>query len=230
MYMGLFGPPSGKGEADVHEHPLAKCQACHQARELDCFAHKQWERVRANLPATCHVCAGGNKRKFTPGPRLECSKCGVVKVAESFPRAQLAQKSAEAKRQCLACVQQIQTLTCVDCEHDATKPAFAFDPSMLTLPDEAVVCLQCQARVFRSKTQGRAGWFTCRGACKLILPTTAASDVDFKHCLNCASQCTWEKDLQTCRSCNAKFKQKQAAGAPRVRMCPACRSRSKTTV
>ena len=210
--------------------PKAKCQACHQARELDCFAHKQWERVRANLPATCHVCAGGNKRKFTPGPRLECSKCGVVKVAESFPRAQLAQKSAEAKRQCLACVQQIQTLTCVDCEHDATKPAFAFDPSMLTLPDEAVVCLQCQARVFRSKTQGRAGWFTCRGACKLILPTTAASDVDFKHCLNCASQCTWEKDLQTCRSCNAKFKQKQAAGAPRVRMCPACRSRSKTTV
>ena len=38
MYMGLFGPPSGKGEADVHEHPLAKCQACHQARQLDCFA------------------------------------------------------------------------------------------------------------------------------------------------------------------------------------------------
>ena len=31
----------------------AKCQACHQVRELDCFA--AWERFRANFLATCHI-------------------------------------------------------------------------------------------------------------------------------------------------------------------------------
>ena len=121
-------------------------------------------------------------------------------------------------------------------EHDATtEPAFATGGPLhahaarrsrgrLTMPGSF------QANSLQDAGPRMAGSRVAQRLQTHRVPTTAASDVDFKHCLNCASQCTWEKDLQTCRSCNAKFKQKQAAGAPRVRMCPACRSRSKTTV
>ena len=119
--------------------------------------------------------------------------------------AQLAQEGAEAKRQCLACVKQIETLTCAECECDATKSVSAFAPPMLTPQTEAAVCLKCQARALLCNTQARAGWFTCRGTCKLILPVEAASNDDTHRCLNCADQSVREKDLQTCRSCGAKF-------------------------
>ena len=130
--------------------PCAACQRCRQPKRLDNFSHEQWEKARANLPATCLACVHTDgrwkARKLEPAPEMfECVACQTKKVPDAFPRAQLAQPNAEPTRRCLKCLQAlVAEMTCCRCEE--IKPAAQFNAAMITMPPESVACRACQGR------------------------------------------------------------------------------------
>lgn len=127
--------------------PVGSCQKCQQVRPMDAFSSQQWDKIRSNLPGVCLRCVhtdGGatTKRKITAGTKFKCAGCHLHKVEQAFPRAQLAQEDAAAKRQCLTCRRQASKLKCIKCER--AKRIEDFHPVMVTMPSVCVVCRQCQ--------------------------------------------------------------------------------------
>ncbi len=213
-------------------HPTAVCEKCQHAKMLDKFSDAQWSRVRANLPATCLACvnlgkpkakAGPVKRKYTPGPAsFTCSSCKRAKIQDAFPRAQLNQKDAEAKRRCLTCVRAATVQTCTVCA--TSKPVADFAVEMITLPTELMVCRACQQAASEGHTQARQGWFTCKG-CKGFFREQLSSTQNQQRqfCLNCSSRGTRAVNQHKCRSCGKMFQHAQEKGHPRMRTCTDCR-------
>ncbi|CAJ1389078.1 unnamed protein product [Effrenium voratum] len=155
--------------------PSAPCQQCKVVKPFDYFADAQWDKARANLPATCLTCihkdGGACKRKLPSNvERLRCIGCGFEKVEHAFPRAQLRQPRAEERRNCIACLKNVSELTCSQCAE--VKPLKEFHLSALTLP-WAAACQSCQDAVRGKARRLRAGWEKCRG-CAAFLPTSSA--------------------------------------------------------
>ncbi|CAJ1352829.1 unnamed protein product, partial [Effrenium voratum] len=93
--------------------PSVACEKCKEAKTLDYFSDRQWERVRSNRSAICLACAPGKaaqktlKRKLPSDlARLDCRGCKFRKLEHAFPRAQLQQDDSEAKRRCLKCLKE----------------------------------------------------------------------------------------------------------------------------
>ncbi|CAJ1347157.1 unnamed protein product, partial [Effrenium voratum] len=187
--------------------PSAACEKCKEAKTLDYFSDRQWERVRANRSAICLACGPGKgeqkalKRKLPSGlARLDCRGCKFRKLEDAFPRAQLQQDDSEAKRRCLKCLKEVDILECSVCE--STKQISEFNSAMATMP-WAAVCADCAADVRRQPKWGRAGWFTCR-TCDLFFPGAGAAEHNVlpssarsQRCLNCASRGSWAKGKST---------------------------------
>ena len=213
--------------------PKARCHKCKEPKSIDLFAWAQWELVRANRDATCLACQHANndkkalKRNFNDKEamqkRVQCAGCGVIKIEEAFPRAQLVQPNAESRRQCTSCRSSLRELTCTNCRQ--RKEAAEFSSSMRTMPDDAVACLACQQGVHGKAKRLRTGWFFCR-SCEQSFPDTAVGNESSSSCLNCSSRARRQDGWQTCRnkSCNKRF---QAADKG---LCPACRPRSRPTM
>ena len=186
--------------------PASNCQKCKELRVLDQFAEKQWDLARANLPATCLLCQSGAnphknvKRKYTTGPAEHlCSGCKYSKIEAAFPRAQLEQTNAAEKQRCIICVKAQEILTCVVCR--TMKEADLFKPTLLTFPEEFIVCIECQSKQSdlidtkqgaakpppELKKRSTKGWFKCRGCAEYLLQK-ARKDPFSQRCVNCASR------------------------------------------
>ena len=209
--------------------PCAACQRCRQPKRLDDFSHEQWEKARANLPATCLACIHTDgrwkARKLEPAPEmLECVACQTKKIPDAFPRAQLTQPNVESSRRCLKCLQALVTeMTCCRCEE--IKPAAEFSAAVITMPPDAAVCLACQDEIKRAATKTPWGWFACQ-ACKQIYPSAGGCGANrARCCLNCSNRGEKTAGVQTCRSrtCKRKFVEQRSVGQPRLRYCPDCR-------
>ena len=129
--------------------PSAACEKCKEAKTLDYFSDRQWERVRSNRSAICLACAPGKagqktlKRKLPSDlARLDCRGCKFRKLEHAFPRAQLQQDESEAKRRCLKCLKGVHALNCSVCLGE--KPLSEFNSAMATMP-WAAVCGPCKA-------------------------------------------------------------------------------------
>ena len=212
--------------------PCAACSKCRQIKRLDDFSHEQWEKARANRPATCAACIHTDgrwkRRKLeNSAEKTECVNCKTKKIADAFPRAQLEQEGAADKRRCLKCLKiAVTELACCRCAE--AKDVLEFDPTMLTMPLDAAACRACQADVQQKPLESklRAGWFTCRG-CAQMCPDAAGRGSDRRRwCLNC-SRSDRVMGQQTCRNrnCKRKFAEEQIANEPRKRYCPDCRRR-----
>ena len=158
--------------------PSAACEKCKQAKTLDYFSDRQWERVRSNRSAICLACAPGKagqktlKRKLPSGlARLDCRGCKFRKLEHAFPRAQLQQDDSEAKRRCLKCLKEVESLSCSTCLSE--KPISEFSSAMATMP-WAAACGSCAKDAKTKLRQGRAGWFTCR-TCEVFFPEAAVA-------------------------------------------------------
>ncbi|CAE7821594.1 pfh1, partial [Symbiodinium necroappetens] len=211
--------------------PTATCKECRLVKAVQAFYDAEWSRVRSNQPATCIACT--NKGKPKPGPpkrkysggsaSFVCSGCKRAKIEDAFPRAQLNQQDAEAKRRCLPCLRAATALTCTVCK--SSKPVAEFEASMVTLPAEDVVCSSCQERIKqRGVKNSREGWFTCK-SCKGFFkaPPLDSQGQRQQYCGNCSCRSTRAANQQKCRSCGKMFQQTQKKGQPRVRNCPGCR-------
>ena len=231
------GPPEGvakllqrlRGELNLDAFreatwPSAPCAACRRAKPLNLFADAQWQKVRANRPATCLACEKKKRadRNFQPGKRKKhtCTACNLEKIEDAFPRAQLTQEDADRLRQCLTCVKAKPTLTCSVCRE--TYPAKDFSSTMLTMPPHCTACKDCQLKVSGKDKRTRKGWFSCR-ACKESLPSSAAHKGDRQHCLNCTTSTMKEKGVQTCKKCGKQWQEEQVPAQARMRFCPSCR-------
>ena len=210
--------------------PTAACEKCRELKMLDCFSHEQWELARANKTAVCMACKAGNpatkRRKLENKGRFECLSCITEKVEAAFPRAQLNQPGAETKRRCLPCLQAERLdMPCVRCTQ--TKPVKDFEPEIITLPLEGVICLACQEEVRQTKIRQWKGYFGCKGCSKIFPVAAGAGPVgkQQRHCLNCSSRDTRMVDQHTCRTkgCKRKWTEKQPKGQKRQRYCPDCR-------
>ncbi|CAJ1385060.1 unnamed protein product, partial [Effrenium voratum] len=202
--------------------PSAACEKCKEAKTLDYFSDRQWERVRSNRSAICLACAPSKdgqktlKRKLPSGlARLDCRGCKFRKLEYAFPRAQLQQDDSEAKRRCLKCLKEVGELTRSVCL--AAKPLSEFESVAATMP-WAAVCADCVAHVKRRPNRGRAGWCTCR-ACDLFFPGAGAAEHDGdpssasrRRCLNCASRGSWAKGKSTCRKCGGVWREPGGQG------------------
>ena len=211
------------------QKPSAVCERCGELKTLDCFSHEQWELVRANKTALCLACKDGNsatkRRRLQSKSQFECLSCMTEKVEAAFPRAQFNQEDADTKRRCLPCLQsERMDMQCVRCTQ--TKPAKDFEPDIVTLPLEGVICLICQEEVRQSKTRQWKGFFGCRG-CGKIFPVAVGTGPEGKqqHCLNCSSRDTRMADQHTCRNknCKRKWTERQPKEQKRQRYCPDCR-------
>ncbi|CAJ1385553.1 unnamed protein product, partial [Effrenium voratum] len=185
--------------------PSAACEKCEDAKTLDYFSDRQWERVRANRSAICLACGpskGGQKtlkRKLPSGlARLDCRGCKFRKLEDAFPRAQLGRGDSE--RRCLKCLKKVCALSCSVCLTE--KPISEFNSAAATMP-WAAVCADCAADARRRPKPGRAGWFACR-TCELFFPGAGAaenaglsSSAHHQRCLNCASRGSWAKGKNT---------------------------------
>ncbi|CAJ1394411.1 unnamed protein product, partial [Effrenium voratum] len=201
--------------------PSAPCQQCKVVKPFDYFADAQWDKARANLPATCLTCihkdGGACKRKLPSNvERLRCICCGFEKVEHAFPRAQLRQPRAEERRNCIACLKNVSELTCSQCAE--VKPLKEFHLSALTLP-WAAACQSCQDAVRGKARRLRAGWEKCRG-CAAFLPTSSAVYIN-QRCPNCAADRKWGE--HTCLRCKRKWSENSAEEQIRKRFCPNCR-------
>ena len=139
--------------------PVGSCQTCQQVRPMDAFSSQQWGKIRSNLPGVCLRCVhtdGGatTKRKVAAGAKFKCMACHLHKVEHAFPRAQLAQEDAAAKRQCLTCRRQASRLTCSICQR--AKPTEDFHKVMITMPSDNVACKSCQDRFSGGGTSVRS--------------------------------------------------------------------------
>ncbi|CAJ1389079.1 unnamed protein product [Effrenium voratum] len=185
----------------VARAPSAPCQQCKVVKPFDYFADAQWDKARANLPATCLTCihkdGGACKRKLPSNvERLRCIGCGFEKVEHAFPRAQLRQPRAEERRNCIACLKNVSELTCSQCAE--VKPLKEFHLSAWTLP-WAAACQSCQDAVRGKARRLRAGWEKCRG-CAAFLPTSSAVYIN-QRCPATARQIRKraERNLLRCR-------------------------------
>ena len=211
------------------KRPCATCQGCQRVLAMDDFEARQWELVRANKTALCHACKEGKpilrKRKLEAESlqKYQCFGCDMYKIAEAFPRAQLAQKDADALRECLKCVQQKFAMDCCRCS--STKLYTDFEPEMVTMPPSGVVCLACQEEVRQQKQRQWSGFFSCRSCGKIFAGAVSAGKGQGQRCLNCASHAPKQKGMQTCRGCKRKFQEKPCTDGKRLRNCPDCRKR-----
>ena len=211
--------------------PCATCKECQQIVPMDTYAFEQWELIRANRSGMRRRCKDGvvpKRRRKVEGDGLEqheCFGCNTLKIAEAFPRAQLAQEDANTLRHCLKCCQaqraQMQCLRCLD-----IKASPEFEPEMITMPTSGILCLACQEEIRQQKNRQWTGSFACRVCHKIFLTTVAAGKKEGRNCLNCASRNTQDrkKGEQTCRGCKRKFTAPPAADGKRPpRNCPDCR-------
>ena len=212
--------------------PCAPCKDCQQILPMDLYASEQWELVRANKSGMCRSCKDGmapkRRRKLDAQSleKFECRGCKTNKIAEAFPRAQLVQMDANSVRRCLKCLQvQRAEMQCCRCFHIKTSPAF--EPEMVTMPANGIVCLHCQEEVRQQRNRHRAGFFSCRACAKVYAAVAAVGQGQTQRCLNCAARDTREKGTQTCRNkdCKRKWTEPPSADAKRQRYCPACRQR-----
>ena len=213
--------------------PKAHCNMCKEHKSIDLFAWAQWELVRANRDATCLGCQHADnskkalKRNFNDKEamqnRVQCTACGVIKIQDAFPRAQLVQPNAESCRQCTACRRSLAELTCTNCGR--RKQAAEFSSSMRTMADDAVACLACQQEVQGKAKRLRTGWFSCRSCQENFLNTAAGSDAG-QICANCCSRATRQAGWKTCRNrkCGKRFEAKEPG------LCPECRPRGRPTM
>ena len=210
--------------------PCAACSKCRQIKRLDDFSHEQWEKVRANRPATCAACIHTDgrwkRRKLDIAERAECVNCQTKKILDAFPRAQLEQQGASSKQRCLKCLKlTVKELPCCRCAK--VKDVLEFSPTMLTMPLDAAACLDCQADVEQKPAANklRVGWFACRGCAQMCPDSAGRGSGQRQWCLNCSKRSDKVVGQQTCRnrSCKRKFVQEQIANQPRKRYCPDCR-------
>ena len=207
-------------------NPFATCKTCGGVKDLDGFSDRQWQNVRACRPAECLACANGEKgptkrKLYKDMSKHVCASCGCNKIEAAFPLAQVRQE----RKRCLKCAKDQQTLTCSQCR--ATKPAnTGFEPSMLTLPEVAVACKECQKAVKCKGKRLRAGWFRCMNqSCRQDFPLAASGNNWNHYCLNCASQygAPKVKGQFTCKKCRKTFQEEVRPGAWRPQRCPECR-------
>jgi len=205
--------------------PRARCQECRELRSLDLYAYVQWDRLRANRGGSCLACQRGAHNQTGPLRRninaqaalaksVVCSRCHFTKVEEAFPKAQLAQADADAKRQCSACRLGTSQLNCTACNR--RKPAKDFRPSMRTMPDDVLTCMACSPSNIAT-----SHWFSCK-ACGESFPKAARSAEDgstrARSCLNCSRISSSKHGWRTCRNsqCNKRFEWTDG------KRCPAC--------
>ena len=170
------------------------------------------------------------KRKLPSGlARLDCRGCKFRKLEHAFPRAQLQQDDSEAKRRCLKCLKEVESLSCSTCLSE--KPISEFSSAMATMP-WAAACGSCAKDAKTKLRQGRAGWFTCR-TCEVFFPEAAVANCDGdalharrQRCLNCASRGSWARGKSTCRKCGGVWSQPREQGDKRQRLCPKCRPKA----
>ena len=211
--------------------PCATCRHCQQTLPMDTFAYEQWELVRANKAAICRTCKnngvppkGRRKLEADSLQKHQCFGCNTIKIAEAFPRAQLAQKDADSLRQCLKCLQAGRTMMeCCRCEE--AKPQKGFEPQMVTMPTSGIVCKTCQEEIRQQKYRQWSRFFACRACEKIFAYAAAVGKGRSRRCLNCASRGGRTVGQQTCRGCKRKFDEKPSADGSRLRNCPDCRKR-----
>ena len=210
--------------------PSAACEKCKDAKTLDYFSDRQWERVRANCSAICLACGpskGGQKtlkRKLPSGlARLDCRGCKFRKLEDAFPRAQLQRGNSEAARRCLKCLKEVCALECSVCL--AEKPISECNSAAATMP-WAAVCAACGAEAKKRRRPERAGWFACR-TCETFFPPQGAAKAEAsapsQRCLNCASRGSCAKGKSTCRKCGTVWSEPRGQSDKRQRLCPKCR-------
>ena len=208
--------------------PCATCRECQQILPMDAYAFEQWELIRANKAGMCRRCKDGvvpKRRRKVEGDGLEkheCLGCNTLKIAEAFPRAQLAQEDANSLRRCLKCLQvQRAEMQCCGCFETKAQPEFA--PEIVTMPPSGILCLACQEEARQRKTKQWSGYFKCQGCSKGFTTAVAKG----RHCLNCASRESRKKGEQTCRNdnCKRKFAAPPTAEGKRQRYCQDCRRR-----
>ena len=210
--------------------PCAACRECQQIMPMDAYMHEQWELVRANKAGMCRTCKNSTppkqKRKLDAVSlqKYECMSCNTNKIAEAFPRAQLAQEDAASLRECLKCLQAKRSdMLCCRCMQQ--KPLMGFEPEMVTMPLTGVLCKACQEEMRQQNRRLHPGFFTCQ-PCSKMFPAAVGKGKDRgRQCLNCASRGSWEKGVQTCRSkdCKRKFSEPPTVDGKRQRYCPECR-------
>ena len=207
-------------------NPFATCKTCGGVKDLDGFSDRQWQNVRACRPAECLACANGEKgptkrKLYKDMSKHVCASCGCNKIEAAFPLAQVRQE----RKRCLKCAKDQQTLTCSQCH--ATKSASTdFEPSMLTLPEVAIACKECQKGIKGKGSRLRAGWFRCMNqSCRQGFPLAASGNQVNCHCLNCATNYATEKvkGQFTCKKCRKTFQEEVRPGAWRPQRCPECR-------
>ena len=206
-------------------NPFAACNTCGGVKDIDGFSERQWQNVRACRPAQCLACTNGEKgptkRKLSKVVSKHlCDSCGCNKMEFAFPLAQIRQE----RKRCLKCTKDQQTLQCSQCR--ATKSAADFEPSMLTLPEVAVACKECQKGVKGKGCWLRVGWFRCRNpTCGQDFPLAASGNTKNRHCLNCATnyETPKVKGQFTCKKCRKTFQEEVRPGAWRPQRCPQCR-------
>ena len=213
--------------------PKGYCNMCKEHKSIDLFAWAQWELVRANRDATCLGCQHADnskkalKRNFNDKQamqnRVQCTACGVIKIQDAFPRAQLVQPNAESRRQCTVCRSNLAELTCTNCGR--RKEAAEFSASMRTMADDAVACFGCQQEVKGKAKRLRTGWFSCQ-TCKESFPETGVGNEGNTQCTHCASRSARQAGWQKCsnRKCGKKFQSKGRG------LCPACAPRGRPSM
>ena len=211
--------------------PCAKCCRCQQIKQLDTYEQKQWELAWANKSAICRMCKDGRvpkRRRQLEAESLEryqCFGCNTNKIAEAFPRAQLAQKNAETLRRCLKCVQVHRAeMECCRCKE--TKAQLDFKPEMVTMPACGVVCRACQEEVRQQNRRKHPGFFSCQTCGKIFSTSVAVGKDQGRRCLNCSSRDTRKIRELTCwnKRCKRKWVEERSHGdEKRQRYCPDCR-------
>ncbi|CAJ1392804.1 unnamed protein product [Effrenium voratum] len=204
--------------------PSAPCQQCKEVKPFDYFADAQWDKARANLPATCLTCIhkdGGAKapasRKLPSNvERLRCICCGFEKVEHAFPRAQLRQPRAEVRRNCIACLKNVSELTCSQCAE--VKPLKEFHLSAFDAAVDAAV--KVARRVARQGSSDSGPDGRNFGGCAAFLPTSSAVYIN-QRCPNCAAD--RKRGERTCLRCKRKWSENSAEEQIRKRFCPNCR-------
>eukprot|EP00435_Cladocopium_sp_Y103_P009831 s2508_g2.t1 len=152
-------------------------------------------QVRANKEAMCSACKNDGqqpkRRRKVEGEskeKHECFGCQTIKIAATFPRAQLAQPRADITRQCLKCLQvQRAQMQCGRCLETKAQPEF--EPQMVTMPVDGILCCACQEEVRQQKSKQWSGCFKCQACSKIFLFAAAGGGKERgRYCLNCASR------------------------------------------
>lgn len=194
---------------------------------MDTYDFVQWELIRANRPGLCMVCKSGaattKRRKLALSSleKYQCMGCNTEKIAAAFPRAQLIQKDADTLRRCLKCLQTGRAqMQCCRCREAKEPPNF--EPQMVTMPVDGILCLTCQVYLRQLKHRQWTGFFSCR-SCGKIFPTLTSQGRSQSHCSNCGARESRKPGVQTCKGCKGKWEDVQPKDDKRRRYCPECR-------